>query len=119
MKVLICDYTGNSAQWIDEFIIKKNLEVVGTITSATDEKLVAKNSWEYILVFEDGMQKFFLSTIAQPAKISESRIVFALDWNNWAIHPAVAQVLLNQTGGYNPASFSFQYCTSFEFVYCC
>lgn len=99
MKVLICDYTGNSAQWIDEFIIKKNLEVVGTITSATDEKLVAKNSWEYILVFEDGMQKFFLSTIAQPAKISESRIVFALDWNNWAIHPAVAQVLLNQTGG--------------------
>lgn len=100
MKVLLCDYVGNSAQWIEKFAIKENLEVVGTITPSTDKKLLTENSsWEYLLVFEDGLQKFFLSTVAQPAKISENRIIFALDWSSWASRPTIAYALLNPTGG--------------------
>ena len=99
MKVLICDYTGNSAQWIEEFVIKENLEVVGTITSATDKNLLAeKSSWEYLLIFEQGNKKFFMS-LAHFMNIPPQRVIFALDWKSWAEHPAAMYTLLNPTRG--------------------
>ena len=99
MKVLICDYTGNSAKWIDEFIIKENLEVVGTITPATDKNLLAeKSSWEYLLIFEQGNKKFFMS-LAHFMNIPPQRVIFALDWSSWAAHPAAMYTLLNPQGG--------------------
>ena len=98
MKVLICDYTGNSAQWIDEFIIIENLEVVGTITPATDKKLLAENTWEYLLIFEHGNEKFFMS-LAHFMNIPPQRVIFALDWKSWAEHPAAMYTLLNPTRG--------------------
>ena len=64
MKVLVCDYAGISAQWLEQFAIKENLEVVGTITPDTDKKLLAEKSWEYLLVFENGARQFFV-TLAQ------------------------------------------------------
>ena len=98
MKVLICDYTGNSAQWIDEFIIKKNLEVIGIITPSTNKKLLAENNWEYLLVFENDSRQFF-TLLMQFMNISPERVVYALDWQSWAEHPTATYTLLNPNGG--------------------
>ena len=98
MKVLICDYTGNSAQWIDEFIIKENLEVIGTITPSTDKKLLAENSWEYLLVFENNSRQFFMA-LMQFMNIPLNRVIFAFDPDSWSEHPAALYTLLNPQGG--------------------
>ena len=94
MKVLICDYTGNATQWLEQFAIKKNLEIIGTITPATDKKLLAENSWEYLLVFEQGARQFF-ALLAQFMNISYERVIYALDWNSWTQHPAATLALIN------------------------
>ena len=98
MKVLICDYAGNSAQWIDENVIKENLEIVGTINPATDKKLLAENSWDYMLIFENGARPFFMS-LMQFMNIAPERVIFALDASSWAMHPAAMYTLLKPQGG--------------------
>ena len=99
MKILICDYTGNSAKWIEDYAIKDNLEIVGTISPATDKKLLAENSWDYLLIFEQGARPFFM-TLMQFMNISPERVIFALDAGSWAMHPAAMFALLQpQRGG--------------------
>ena len=98
MKVLICDYAGNSAQWIDENVIKENLEIVGTINPTTDKKLLAENSWDYMLIFENGARPFFMS-LMQFMNIAPERVIFALDAGSWAMHPAAMYTLLKPQGG--------------------
>ena len=83
MKVLVCDYMGISDKWLEQFAIKENLEVVGTISQTTDKKLLAENSWEYLLVFEQGARQFFV-VLTQFMNIPENRVVYALDWESWA-----------------------------------
>ena len=97
MKVLICDYVGNSAHWIEESLIKENLEIVGTISPATDKKLLAENSWDYLLIFENGARPFFM-TLMQFMNISPERVIFALDSGSWATHPAAMFALLKPQG---------------------
>ncbi len=117
IKVLICDYTGNSAQWINEFAIKENLEIVGTITPATDKNLLAeKSSWEYLLVFEQGAHQFFV-VLAQFMNIPPQRVIFALDWNSWAAHPAAMYTLLNPQGGGQLAYRILHFKTARQFNY--
>ena len=106
MKVLVCDYAGSSAQWLEQFAIKENLEVVGTITPDTDKKLLAEKSWEYLLVFENGARQFFV-TLAQFMNIPENRVVYALDWNSWATHP----------GGGSLSYVYLQCCATVELFY--
>ena len=96
MKVLVCDYVGNSAQWLEQFAIKENLEVVSTITPETDKKLLAEKSWEYLLVFEQGARHFF-TVLAQFMNINENRVVYALDFDSWANHPSAMYALLDPT----------------------
>ena len=87
MEILIWDYTGIAEKWLAQFAVKKNLEIVGTINPATDKKLLAENSWEYLLVFEQGARQFFV-VLAQFMNISPERVIYALDWQSWAEHPA-------------------------------
>lgn len=98
MKILICDYVGYSAQWIDENVITENLEIVGTINPTTDKKLLAENSWDYLLIFENGARPFFI-TLMQFMNIAPERFIFALDTGSWAMHPAAMYYLLNPNGG--------------------
>lgn len=94
MKVLVCDYEGISAQWIEQFAIKENLEVVGTITPATDKKLLTENSWEYLLIFEGKLRKFF-ELIVTFFGIDERRVIYAGDKKSWAAHPAAAYAMID------------------------
>ena len=98
MKVLVCDYVGNSAQWIDENVIKENFEIVGTMNPTTDKKLLSENSWDYLLIFENGARPFF-NTLMQFMNISPERFIFALDAGSWAMHPAAMYAMLNPNGG--------------------
>lgn len=97
MKVLICDYTGIAAQWIEDCTFKENLEIVGTISPDTDKKLLAENSWEYLLIFEQGARPFFI-TLMQFMNIAPERVIFALDAGSWATHPAAMFALLKPQG---------------------
>lgn len=98
MKVLVCDYTGISAQWLEQFTIRQNFEVVGTITPASDKSLLSEKSWDYLLIFEQGARPFFM-TLTQFMNIPAERVIFAMDAMSWAMHPAAAFSLINPEGG--------------------
>ena len=98
MKVLICDFEGTSAQWIEQFAIKENFEVVGTINPVSDKKLLAEKSWEYLLVFEGKLRRFF-DLLVTFMNIPKKRVIYANDINSWVDNPAAAYALLNPNGG--------------------
>lgn len=103
MKVLICDYVGIANWWLDNFTMRKNFEVVGTITPETDKNqglLLAENSWDYLLIFEQGSRQFFVMMM-QFMKISPERVIFALDSASWINHPATIFKMIDPNrGGY-------------------
>jgi len=99
-KVLIWDYVGVSAQWLEQVADKKDIEVVGTITPTepATEILLKKNAWDWLLIFEQGARNFFDTTI-QVLKLPLEKVVYALDINSWVQHPKATYTLLNDVGG--------------------
>ena len=99
-KILIWDYTGVSAQWLDQVADKQDIEVVGTITpnEPPPEILLRKNSWDWLLIFEQGLRNFFDTTI-QVLKLPLDRVIYALDMNSWIQHPKAAFTLANTIRG--------------------
>lgn len=101
MKVLICDYVGISEQWLENFTVRKNFEVVGTILPATTQNqraLLAEDSWDYLLIFEQNSRQFF-SLLIQFMNIPAERVIFALDELSWMTHPLAVYALINPEGG--------------------
>lgn len=99
MKILICDYVGNSKQWLDQFTIKKNYEVVGTITPDSNQKsLLSEKSWDYLLIFEQNSRDFF-KTLLQFFNIAEERTIYAMDYKSWAAHPSAVFEIVNPNSG--------------------
>ena len=101
-KVLIWDYVGVSAQWLEQVADKKDIEVVGTITPTepATEILLKKNAWDWLLIFEQGARNFFDTTI-QVLKLPLEKVVYALDINSWVQHPKATYTLLNDVGGHS------------------
>lgn len=103
-KVLIWDYTGMSAQWLEQAADMKDIEVVGTIkpTDAVPEILLKRDAWDWLLIFEQGKRDFFYATI-QMLRLPPERVIYALDLNSWLQHPKAAFALTNmQRGGVYP-----------------
>ena len=98
MKVLVCDYVGNSAQWLQNFTLRDHFEIVETLTPDSDKKLLAENFWDYLLIFENGARNIF-DIMAHFMKIDAKKIIYALDWNSWAAHPAAVYSILSPQGG--------------------
>ena len=99
MKILICDYVGNSQQWLEQFTLTKNYEVVGTITPASDKNLLLEKNWDYLLVFEEGLTNFF-EPLFLFMNIAPERVIYATDLYSWINHPAAVFALINpKTGG--------------------
>lgn len=96
MKILICDYLGIAEQWINRFVIKENLEIVGIISPVdkSQRSLLMENSWDYLLIFEEGMREDF-NKLTQLLKLSPQRVIYAQDWESWAEHPAATFALIN------------------------
>ena len=100
-KVLIWDYTGISAQWLEQVADKKDIEVVGTITpkEPVPEILLKRDAWDWLLIFEQGARNFFDATI-QALRLPLDRIIYALDMNSWIQRPkAVFSLIDIQRGG--------------------
>ena len=107
-KVLVWDYTGISAQWLEQAADMKYVEVVGTITSKdrVPELLLKRDAWEWLLIFEQGMREFFDVTILA-LKLPPERVIYALDMNSWLQHPKAAFALTDMQWGGIPLNLNF------------
>ena len=96
-KVLIWDYTGISARWMERVADKKNIEVVGTIApqEPVPESLLAKDAWDWLLIFEQGQRNFFEVTV-RVLNLPLDRVIYALDMNSWAQHPKAVYSLVRE-----------------------
>lgn len=102
-KVLIWDYTGISAQWMEQVADMKDIEVVGTITpgSPAPEILLKRDAWDWLLIFEHNMREFFDVTLLA-LKLPLDKVIYALDMNSWIQRPKAAMTLTDwQRGGNN------------------
>lgn len=99
-KVLVWDFTGTSAQWIDNVVDKKDVEIVATITpnAPPSEILLKRDAWDWLLIFENGSREFFDVTV-QILGLPVDRVIYALDINSWIQHPKAAFVLIDPTRG--------------------
>ena len=93
-KVLIWDYAGVSAQWLDQVADMKDIEVVDTIKpkEPVPEILLKRDAWDWLLIFEQGTRQFFDATI-QTLQLPPERVIYALDVNSWIQHPKAAFAL--------------------------
>ena len=78
-----------------------NSEIIDILNADSDKNqlaLLMSDLWDYLLIFENGARNIF-NTRAQFMKIPPEKIIYALDWNSWAAHPAAVYSMLNPNGG--------------------
>ena len=99
-KVLIWDYTGISAQWLNQVADMKDIEIVGTIKPKehVPDILLQPNAWNWLLIFERGMRDFF-EKIIHISKLPPDKVIYALDMNSWVQHPKAAFTLTDISRG--------------------
>ena len=99
-KVLIWDYVGVSAQWLNQVADKKYIDVVATMTpdKPAQEILLKRDNWDCLLIFEQGTRQFFDEAIKQ-LKVPLDRVIYALDIDSWLEHPKAAFTLINPVEG--------------------
>ena len=99
-KVLIWDYAGISAQWLEKFADMRDIEVVSTITPSepVPQILLETDKWNWLLIFEQGMRNFFDATI-QTLRLPLDKVIYAQDLNSWLQRPKATYTLLNDSGG--------------------
>ena len=97
-KVLIWDFTGISAQWLNQVADEKYIDVVATMNLQTPAQemniLLNRDTWDWLLIFEQGTRQFFDKALKQ-LKLPLDRVIYALDINSWLEHPKAAFALLN------------------------
>lgn len=99
-KVLLWDYTGVSAQWLDQNADKSGIEIVGMITpkEPVSEILLKRDAWDWLLIFEHGARNFFDATI-QVLRLPFNKIICALDIQSRIQHPKAIHTLISDSGG--------------------
>ena len=105
-KILIWDYAGISAQWLEQVADMRDIEVVGTIkpSEPVPKLLLETDKWNWLLIFEQqGMRNFFNATI-NALNLPLDKVVYALDLNSWLQRPKAVYTLLNDSGGGNSSS---------------
>ena len=98
-RVLIWDYTGESPNWRKTYL-EKDVEVIQTITpqGTAQEILLQKNSWDWLLIFEQGLRDFFNVTI-KILNLPTNKVIYALDIKSWLQRPKAIYNILNMAGG--------------------
>lgn len=125
-KVLVWDFTGISAQWLNQVADKKYIDVVATLTPESSDKLTSEillkcDAWDWLLIFEQGTRQFFDEALNR-LKLPLDRVIYALDINSWLEHPKAAFTLTNPATGsggaiYRQLSFKIG-CMLNNFVTC-
>lgn len=87
-KLVIWDYTGESAVWLKHFLKPNVAEIVRTLKPDDPDQaeVIMRGDWDYVLIFaDDDSQEIFdeiLSTM-QAMNISTDNIFFATDAKSW------------------------------------
>ena len=97
VKILICDYVGNSEQWLKNYAVRENFDVVATLLPNSDKNLLLENSWEYLLIFENGLRDFFDSMLLF-MNIPKERVIYPLNLLSWLDHPKALLSIINIDG---------------------
>ena len=102
IKLVLWDYTGQSAAWCENFLRPNVAQIVRTLKPDDPDQaeFIMRGDWDYIFIFaDDDSQAVFdeiLSTMRQ-MNVSTENIIFAVDALSWAKNPAAAYSLLEPT----------------------
>ena len=96
-KVVLWDYTGESAQWAKNFL-KDGVEIIRTLRPDDPDQaeVIMRGDWNFVLIFEKGQRELFdeiFKTIHE-MNFSTDNIVFANDFYSWLNHPAAVYALM-------------------------
>lgn len=99
-KLVLWDYTGNSADWTKKFLRPNVTEIVRTLKpdDSDQAEIILRGGWDYVLIFADeNSQKIFdemLSTM-RAMNFSTDNVIFAMSVSSWIENPAALYSLLN------------------------
>lgn len=96
-KVVLWDYTGESAEWA-KYFFKDNVKIIRTLrpNDADQAEVIMRGDWNFVLIFEEVQREVFdeIFKTMQEMNISTENIVFAKDFNSWLNNPAAVYALL-------------------------
>ena len=96
-KVVLWDYTGESADWAKKFL-KKDVEIIRTLrpNDADQAEVIMRGDWNFVLIFENGQREIFneIFKTMREMNFSTDNIIFAKDFNNLLGNPAAIYALL-------------------------
>ena len=96
-KVVLWDYTGESAQWAKTFL-KSDVEIIRTLRpDAPDQaEVIMRGDWNFVLIFENGQRELFNEIFKTMREInfSTDNIVFVNDFQNMLNNPTAVYALM-------------------------
>lgn len=96
-KVILWDYTGESANWAKNFL-KDDVEIIRTLHSDDDDqaKVIMRGDWNFVLIFEQDQRELFneIFKTMHEMNFSTNNIIFARDFYHWLNNPTAVYALL-------------------------
>ena len=97
-KVVLWDYTGDSAQFVKTFLKKDGVEIIRTLRPDDPDQadVILRGDWNFVLIFEDGQREIFeeIFKTMRAMNFSTENIVFAKDFFSRADNPAAVYALM-------------------------
>lgn len=96
-KVVLWDYTGESANWAETFL-KSDVKVTRTLRPDDPDQaeVIMRGDWNFVLIFEKGQRELFneIFKTMREMNFSTENIIFANDFDSWQNNPAAVYALL-------------------------
>ena len=96
-KVVLWDYTGESADWAKTFL-KDDVKIIRTLRPDDPDQaeVIMRGDWNFVLIFENGQRELFneIFKTMREMNFSTKNIVFAKDFHNMLNNPAAVYALL-------------------------
>lgn len=95
IRMILWDFTGIGYRWISRNMQINRVDIVEQISADEDEpeRVIFECEWDYLLIFEKEFRDM-LNEKTGVLKISEDRIIYALDFMNWCRHMDMVYYLL-------------------------
>ena len=85
-KVVLWDYTGDSAQFVKTFLKKDGVKIVRTLRPDDPDQadVILRGDWNFVLIFEDGQREVFeeifktMRAMNFSTEISSSQKIFSV-----------------------------------------
>ena len=96
-KVVLWDYTGESAHWAKNFF-KDGVEIIRTLRPDDPDQaeVIMRGDWNFVLIFENGQRELFneIFKTMREMNFSAENIIFAKDFGSWVNNPAATYAIL-------------------------